>query len=714
MNLDELFNIKGIAIIGAIQSYFGSKLIENIKNFMPHLLQKGVFLINTEKRKLYGIKCYQSVQKIKGKCSHAFLMVEGEKTIPLFEECADALIRCVVMVGSTDNSRSISSRIAEIAEKKGILILGPGSMGFIDAPQETMLYAGRFPFTTIPKGRVSVVSQSGGLLNEFFRSIYSEKRWGIRKAFCAGEEIQIHTNDIVRYLADDNLTGCIVLLLRKIEDREDFLATIQEVNSKNKPVVVFTAFACGSEKMEAINHHSTPLFDELFITGLKTKTGAFIASSPQEAGEISGAIAPGGIEKAGDIIYQRWKKITGNKIFIISLSRGIGDYVLTKSINYGLEPATLPRRLKENLIRNFSIQFPSNPLDLTGKILSSPENFEKIVEEIHKLNFCDAILIPIHVPSGKSSSDIRNEKWLSAIARIEFQHLRDDFPALIPIQVSIKGPEPVEGNWINACPVIGLENALKLIMWAIQTNKIKKPRDEKKERPEETDFESARSILRGPKRILSEVSSRKVLSHYGIPFERWILAKSPSMAVNFAKNCNGRVNLELAIPPENVYSTKEEIRIENIKGEHSIRKAYIELLMKLKQKEIEKNEKTKFLGVMVEEWNPQKQKFMIETISPCDGSPPVMLLYYKGEYKKSIVLCPSDRNEVISAVSSLKTSSEFSINPVELTDIIIRISYFAYDFRHHIQKTVCSFHQGTDGKVYCVTTSISIGKEISI
>jgi len=458
MNLQRLFRLRGVAVIGASPgSYFSDRLFENLAHRAGDL---EVFPVNPTCKTAYKRRCHRAVGDVAGRADAAFLLVEAARAPGLLVECADAGVKTVLILDSPAAAGKLGVEIRRIAEKHEMTVLGPACMGYLDTHEGMTMYAGRLPGGPLPRGRVSVVADSGGLLNEFFRAASGERRWGVRRAMAAGQQAAVSAGDLLRFFQDDAMTGCVVLLLAGAGDRRGLAAAVEDTAASGKPVVVFPAFL-GAGDLDGER------FDELFMEGLRRRGMVLLAGSVEEAAEAAGAMAPGGPERAGEGLEDRWKRIKGGNVAILSVSGGLGVWAKRRAHDAGLKVPAFGRKTRDGLAALFPGASFTNPVDLSGRILSSTESFGKVLRALVRGSGCHAVLASIHVPAGTTPSDSRNDAWLDEMAAIAAETRGERAAAsLVPVQVTRAGPAPVGGRWPAAFPVFGLDVALKLIAWA--------------------------------------------------------------------------------------------------------------------------------------------------------------------------------------------------------------------------------------------------------
>lgn len=705
--IEEFFKARRIAVIGASEgSYFSDRLVENLARTSKAV--EIVFVSKTRNR-LYKKKTVASLLEVKESCQLAFILAGASCLPEILPQCAEIGIKNVVTVASTEDDRKLALEVRKIVEKCRINLLGPSSQGFVDVYEGLYCFAGRVPGSPLPAGRVSVISESGGLLNEFYRTTVGEKRWGIRRAIACGEGLTSSAADLMLELLQDSLTGCVVLLLRGLNNRRVLSSALAQALLKQKPVVVFSSFGYGggvSLKGLSVAQLFATEPDRgqcLYFNGICSGYGVFAAGSIDEAAEVAGALAPEGLRRAGEGMFPRWTAIRGKKTAIVSVSGGIGQWIKFVAQNSGFEVPPPGSKCKKQLKDTAGLVTGTNPVDLSGRILSDEGKFVKVVEAVATSGSYDIVVIPINPPDAKTSSDERNMRWLSQIAEVmSDKEVKSKGVAVVPVKPSSCRGRFEDGGWVEAKPVFGVETLFKIVEYAISLRN-KEGTDERSRRVEMLDYESARLVLRGYPRYLSEASSRKVFSHYGIEFDKWINAKSRSSAVDFWRRMKVPLMMRLAVGfnvDDSAFS--QRFLRNNLQKESEIRRAFIDIMAEAKK---EFNE-SDIVGVIVQ---PQVKAHVcrVETYSYCDGSPPVIVVG-SGNGRDAVDMAPVGRRGAVLAAGRIGSVSGMGFDSVKLGEMLRRVSFLASDFMEEISSIRADFSISAGGGIVCSRAWIRI------
>jgi len=239
--MKALFNPKSVAIIGA--SVNPGKLgFHVMKSLTQGGFKGGIIPVNPGSREIMGLKAYPSITGFEGQVDLAIVVLPAKIVPEVFCECKKKDVRGIVLITAgfkeiDDPSGSdLQHEIAEIAMKSGIPVIGPNTFGAINF--HTNLNASFTPeFSLLKKGKVSLVSQSGGI-SHLLGFMGMRLDVGFSKIVGLGNRLNIDFPQMVDYLMDDPDTEIIALYMEGIDDPRYLLKKVREYEGK-KPIVIY-------------------------------------------------------------------------------------------------------------------------------------------------------------------------------------------------------------------------------------------------------------------------------------------------------------------------------------------------------------------------------------------------------------------------------------------------------------------------------------------
>jgi acyl-CoA synthetase (NDP forming) len=240
MNLAQaLFAPRAVALIGA-SGDAGKNTARPQRYLRKHGYAGRIVPVNPGRGEVLGEAAYPSVAAAPGEIDHAFIMVQdveraledcGAKRVPVVSIYSDGF------ADKGDFRRQ--SALVERAQALGIRLLGPNSMGVIDAPGRLALTVNAvLEMERLPAGGASIVSQSGTMLGTVL-SRGAARGLGFAKLVSVGNEADLGVGELVELLAADAGTRVILLFLETVRDAARLASAARLAHAAGKPVVAY-------------------------------------------------------------------------------------------------------------------------------------------------------------------------------------------------------------------------------------------------------------------------------------------------------------------------------------------------------------------------------------------------------------------------------------------------------------------------------------------
>ncbi|MFX1377192.1 MAG: CoA-binding protein [Promethearchaeota archaeon] len=260
-----MFNPKNVALMGAtskmgkIGSFVGMSILSCGFN-------KKIYPINPSPRyqnkKLLGYKVYPSLDKCPEKIDLVGIVVPPNAVVDSVKLAIENEVKTAAIITAgfgevkTEERQKENKELVKIAEKGGLIFVGPNSMGFYSSEDKSSPLHLGFGFMLPKPGDISIVSQSGTM-----GTILCNALQGIRYFVSSGNEASLILEDYLQYYAQDDGTKTIALFAEGLRAGKRFKEICTET-TKKKPV--------------------------LFLKAGITKTGARAANS--HTGSIAGSL----------------------------------------------------------------------------------------------------------------------------------------------------------------------------------------------------------------------------------------------------------------------------------------------------------------------------------------------------------------------------------------------------------------------------------------
>ncbi|HEX6268034.1 MAG TPA: acetate--CoA ligase family protein [Burkholderiales bacterium] len=236
-----LFAPRAVALIGA-SGDAGKNTARPQRYLRKHGYAGRILPINPGRSEVLGEAAWPSLAAAPGEVDHAFIMIEDVERA--LEDCGAKRVpvASVYSNGFADSGPAGAQRqrlLIERAKALGVRLLGPNSMGVIDARGGLALTVNAvLEMERLPAGGASIVSQSGTMLGTVL-SRGAARGLGFAKLVSVGNEADLGVGELVELLAADADTRVILLFLETIRDAARLASAARSAHAAGKPVVAY-------------------------------------------------------------------------------------------------------------------------------------------------------------------------------------------------------------------------------------------------------------------------------------------------------------------------------------------------------------------------------------------------------------------------------------------------------------------------------------------
>lgn len=233
------FDPASVVIVGAsaVPGKWGYRAAAEVLAGRGH---RSVHLVNARGGEVMGHPLLRSVEDLPEVPDLAVITVP----LPMVGSAIDDLlalgVRTFLCITSGFGEESVNGAMLEAAivsrvRAAGAVLIGPNCMGILDSsvPFRCM------PWTEIPPGPVSFISQSGGLIMDLALRL-RDHGTGMARAVSIGNATDVTATDLLDLCARHEATRAIAVYCEAVPDGRDFARAILSCVEAGKPVVVMT------------------------------------------------------------------------------------------------------------------------------------------------------------------------------------------------------------------------------------------------------------------------------------------------------------------------------------------------------------------------------------------------------------------------------------------------------------------------------------------
>jgi acyl-CoA synthetase (NDP forming) len=348
----RLFSAASVAVIGASNTpgSWGNNAVKGLLNTGG----RRIHPVNPNAAEILGLKAYSSVLDIPDAVELAVVVVTAKLVPQVLSQCVAKGIKAAVIISSGfgetgKGGRKLEAELNGIARRGGLRFIGPNSMGHADTRSQLSTFG---QAEKMPLGQVAVLSQSGNMCLKIVRGL-AEAGVAFSKYVSTGNEVDLHMEDYLEYLAEDDDTRIIAAYIEGLRDGRRFMQVARKVTAK-KPLIVIKVGGT-QESAKAVMSHTGALAgtDEVYTAAFR-QTGVIRVDDDDELTDMLLALLDGPLPRS-------------NRVGILSVGGGPGALTAEACEREGLTIGTLEEATLQKLDKYLPPRWPRrNPVDMAG------------------------------------------------------------------------------------------------------------------------------------------------------------------------------------------------------------------------------------------------------------------------------------------------------------------------------------------------------------
>ena len=661
---------KSIAVIGASdkQGSVGRAITSNIMNGYKGI----VYPISPTRETVFDQKAYKSVLDVPDSIDLAVVITKNTIVPVVLEECGKKKIKGAIVITAgfkevDEEGKKLEQKLKDIATKYGVKVIGPNCLGVMNLEPQTMMNS-TFLKITPKSGKIALVSQSGAICAALVEDA-SAQGIGFSAVVSMGNKADMTEIDILKMLADHEQTKVIVMYLEDMGDGQEFLKVCKQITKNNKKPILVLKSGRSPEGAKAAMSHTGALMgsDEIYDAVIK-QSGAIRVDTMEELFDYATAFSKQPLPTEGDLV-------------IVSNAGGPAIISTDSCSKLGIKMAKI-----EEIRPKIDAVIPPwgssrNPVDIVGD--ADFNRFENVLNEVLAHKNVGSV-ISMCTPSATLDYD----KLAEVIVKMSKKYKKTMFASLMGLDEGITNREILaNGDVPYYTYAEGSIRALKAMLrfadWIktpegniskfdVDKAKVSKVFDKVKE-------EGRTNLL--------EEEGLEILSAYGFPLPKSILAKTEDEAVEAANKIGYPTVMKIASPQIVHKSDAGGVKV-NLSSDKEVRDAFKVIVDNAKKYD----SKAEIKGVLIVEMVKGGKEMIIGSkLEP--GFGPVVMLGMGGIYVEILKdvtfrLAPFTDQEANDMISSIKTKKllegvrgEKPSDVEKLSECIQRLSQLVTDFR---------------------------------
>ncbi|OAD17887.1 acetate--CoA ligase family protein [Achromobacter insolitus] len=560
-SLSRLFDPQGIAIVGASATP-GKIGAMPITLLLQHGYSGGIIPVNPRADIIAGLPALPSLDALEDAVDLAILAVPAAHAAQALERARPGQVGAAVVFTSgfsetgTDGAAQ-QERLCTIARERGIRLLGPNCLGFMNVRRNVYATFSPAPANgVVAPGGIGMVSQSGAF-GAYAYSMARERGLGLSHWISTGNEADIDVADCIEWLARDTDTRVIMAYMEGCRDGAKLRRALAAARNANKPVVVTKIGRTQAGAQAAASHTAALAGDDAVYDALFRQYGALRAPTIEEFFNLGYAL-------------DTWKRPPqGRRLGIFTISGGVGALMADEAADTGLALPEPAADAQARLLQRVPFASGRNPVDVTGQAVSEPGLLLATADDMLADGRYDALAVFL---AAAGSSEALWPTFEAFARQMQARH-----PG-VPLAISALFP-PARRRELErlGCLVFPDPSAAIRTIGAV-AGLGSGPAPGVVETSPATADAGALPLLDA----YNEVQAMELLRQAGLPASPCVLAGDADAAVRAAASLGAACVLKVVSPDITHKSDVGGVKL-NVQGDDALRSAYADILAAVRQ-----------------------------------------------------------------------------------------------------------------------------------
>ena len=597
-----LLSPKSVVIVGASADY--SKFTgRTVKYVLKHGYPGKIYAVNPSRSEISGIPCFPSVKDLPEAVDTAFIQIAAKGIPGVIEQCIEKNVKSIIIHSagfgeSGEEGRKIRQRILSQVREAGIRVVGPNCAGIVNISENIVLSPiVCYELDTIPRGRIGLISQSGGLTGAYVTRA-ADRGIGFSYVISTGNEMDLGVSEFAHYLLEDKGTDAIAVFLEALRNVELFRSVAVEALKAGKPILVLKVGRTEVGARTAASHTGALTGADAVYDAFFRQYGITRVETLEDLFEVPA-------------LFCKTKQPKGRSVGVITTTGGGATMVVEAAAQAGLQfPPPSDSAIRDATAFLPSFAAKANPMDVT--MSGTGDGFKKGLELLLSDDTFDLIV-------GVVGTSSQFEPKLGV------QPIVDACQDAIKPVVAYCNPNAAEALRLfeyHGIPSFRTPEACGRALGYLVNYKEARDRFNRQSDPRQTPdpaSSAARNILANAGSVLNEYDSKRVLSEYGIGVTREQLAGNLEQAKKAAEKIGYPVALKV-MSADIPHKTEAGVIALGVRSEAELAVSFGEILAQAKKFRTD----AKIDGVLVQEMAEKGVELIIGMKRDADFGPVIM------------------------------------------------------------------------------------------
>lgn len=344
--------------------------------------------MNPKAAEIQGLKAFRAIDELPEVPDLAIIAIAAERVPDAVEQCAAASVRAAIILSSGfaelgEQGTAMQRRLAEIAHRTGIRLLGPNCLGAVDIATKTIASFSVVLESGLPlAGSLGIVSQSGNL-GSYLLLLGRERGAGISSMLTTGNECDIDVADGIAWMAQDPRTEVILCCVETCRSAERFRHALRLARNAGKPVIVLKIGVTEVGQVAAASHTGALAGSDAVFDAVLREGGAVRVRSIEDMMNVGHAAS----------LLGSGRLPVGRNVALVAASGGFGVMLADAASTSGLRVPQLAAATQSAIGALLPNAATGNPVDTTAQITANPEFARDVFAAIAQDRGCDSVII---------------------------------------------------------------------------------------------------------------------------------------------------------------------------------------------------------------------------------------------------------------------------------------------------------------------------------
>jgi acyl-CoA synthetase (NDP forming) len=383
-DLNRMLNPQHVVVVGVSddEHKVGARLFRYL---MDHGFPGRLDAVHPSGGQVRSRKRYASLAEVEGSPDLVCITVPSRFVLDVAQQAVEKKVGGVIVHSSDfaevgEEGRAAQEELARVLVEGGVPLAGPNDMGVV-APHHrlTASISGGLEEEVQPGG-VSLLSSSGALGSCLGTRLMGE-RIGLSYWIHAGNEADVVIADYLLWLADDEGTRAVALLLEDIKDGPRFIEAGRRMAAAGKPMFAYNAVRSDRGRAAALSH-----------------TGAMVGSFAVREAVVEAAcmVSVPSLRVLEDAVALAAQEPlpAGDRLVAVTFSGGACSIIADEGEASGIDLPQLSESTREAVRPHVpSYAAVRNPTDCSYQMITQPEKFERLLLALTDRGEYDALLL---------------------------------------------------------------------------------------------------------------------------------------------------------------------------------------------------------------------------------------------------------------------------------------------------------------------------------